>query len=149
MAYYVIKPDRDADFYLRWSTHVDDLVYGGDRAEMLAYLEHMRDLNWEHDIVINPGAELARADHFGTSARDMFGGWDASGLVVHGTGWLSRERWADYVRAYNETRRADAAAMLEPFDDDVLAIRTCEDSDGELCGTGRCPGCNLTTTPPS
>lgn len=55
MPSHIIKPKRDEDFYLRYSTIVNSPCESGTRAEMIAF-GHDRE-------------RLDRADEFGTSAQ--------------------------------------------------------------------------------
>jgi hypothetical protein len=106
----VIKPARDADFYVGWSHEVEAPVWAGTCAEALA--EGC------------PPSRLRRADETGTSMRDSFGcPWGDSGLVAEQRGVLPRARLAAYAVAYLEDRMQDAFDLLVPFEGETEVRR--------------------------
>jgi hypothetical protein len=71
MPSYIIKPKRNEDFYLRYSTIVDSPCESGTREDLIAF-------------GIDP-ARLDRADEFGTSAQygsPPVGGWEEETIHV-------------------------------------------------------------------
>lgn len=108
---YVVKPDRDKDFYVVWSDVVEAPVWAGTRQEALA-----------EDC---PESRLRRTDETGTSARTTpaFYGWDSNGMVAEQRGWLPRANLAAYTIALYEDRMDDAWDLLEPFDDETEVRR--------------------------
>lgn len=114
----VIKPGREADFYICWSNVCEAPSLGGTRAEMLA--EGC------------PESRLRRADETGTSAKrdpmssysgPLDGGWDDEGFVAEQRGWLPRARLGAYVRAYMDGRMDEAFDQLEPFEGETEVRR--------------------------
>lgn len=70
MPSFVVKPNRDEDFYVYWSTVVDAPTAFGSRAEMLQH----------HEITPD---RMRRADLNGTSAHDVRDyGWDDRAFLV-------------------------------------------------------------------
>lgn len=104
MPAYIIKPTKDRNFYVRWSTIVDDVTACGSRAELTEYLTKFKPYG-EADP-----ARFDRADETGTSAvpAGAFGGWDEDEF---------------YLGQYDE-ERAVKRADLEAYADAVC-------SDGE------------------
>lgn len=113
---FIIKPTRDEDFYVEWSTNVDNWTFAGDRDTMLT-----------HDGVT--AERLDRADKNGTSAIEPPGylGWDHTEIIVREgpggeEGMLARDRLADWVHATSkealEDEPGDATGILTPFDAD-------------------------------
>jgi len=112
MPTYIVKPDRDEDFYVEWSSVVDNIVgAGGDRASMLRF-----------------GAErvrLDRADASGTSAlwpdtQSPYLGWGDNLLVTNTERddahffTLRRGDLLAYARAYDADDVASAERLLVP-----------------------------------
>lgn len=118
MGEFVIKPARDRDLYVVWSTGRDGAELVGTRDEVYAY--------WltEYGRRSDPAAMLDRVDQAGTSVRarrygpTLTGAWDdpLPLLVMHPPpgGRLPRTRLAAYAQALLEQRDADAAALLDP-----------------------------------
>lgn len=69
MPSFIVKPDRDRDFYVRWSTVVDDVTACGNRAELTEYLTKFC-VYGEADP-----ARFDRADETGSSAHGEVAGW--------------------------------------------------------------------------
>lgn len=74
MPSYIVKPERDVDFYINWSTIVDAPLSWGTRAEV------------EASRVESPADRFERADATGTSSFDGFFGWDETEFDVENTG---------------------------------------------------------------
>lgn len=135
---YIIKPTTGEDFYVEWSTVVDNWTFAGDRDTMLTHVGVTEE-------------RLDRADKFGTSALEPRGylGWgDTSILVREGpggeAGMLSRERLAEWVYATSEEALEESSGeptgMLTPFGDEpAVAI-------GPVGDTGTSAGPHLSTT---
>ncbi|MFC7276242.1 hypothetical protein ACFQS1_19795 [Paractinoplanes rhizophilus] len=118
MGRFVIKPDRDVDFYVGWSTIVESIIWWGPRAEVLAYLAE--------DAPADPPEErLARADLNGSSAYNykIDGGWEDEGFTYEQRGWLPRSL---LVAACEALERDDEPAvwdLLEPFEEGMEVRR--------------------------
>lgn len=97
MSYYLLKPKRDSDFYLDWSTFEDTAMSWGTRDEMLG-------MGYSEE-------RLARCDARGTSA---FWFWinpeDDFGEVWQNTGFLRYDNMEEF---FTEIER------LYPGDEDV------------------------------
>lgn len=80
MPSFIVKPNPDRDFYVRWSTIVDDATACGSRAELTEYLTKFKPY-WEADP-----ARFERADETGTSGYDEaegFLGWDTDEFFIN------------------------------------------------------------------
>ena len=103
MGRLIIKPERERDLYVEWSTIVKQVVAWGTR-------EHM------HSIDVSPW-RMDRADQRGSSAVGWsFGYWDDEGFIYDQRGWLPRKNLATLVDRL--TSREDISDLLEPFDDE-------------------------------
>lgn len=108
MPRFIIKPERDVDFYVDWSTIVDAPCEWGPAA---AFTEPI------------PADRLARADETGTSCRDpRFFGWDDKTLIVANMGdgdfyQIPRENLRAWLEALGETPDDQAAqqAALDQY----------------------------------
>jgi hypothetical protein len=120
MGTIVVKPDRDRDLYVGWSSIVEAPVWWGPRAEVLQYLAD--DHRGRSDDA--PEARLARADEAGTSAYDKRdGGWDDEGFVYEQRGWLPRTKLIPLCEALQRGDESAAWDLLEPFDDETEVRR--------------------------
>lgn len=129
MGYQIYKEAPDVDYYVEWSSIVEEPTFGGTRAEMLPYLweqddrkpDRIRDTDPSH-----PENRLKRADEFGTSAlwgspRD--GSWeDEGGEVYMQRGIVSRANIFVLTRRLGEDENADVADLIEPFENDVPEV---------------------------
>ena len=95
MPSFIVKPDRDRDFYVRWSTVVDDVTACGSRAELTEYLTLFGKPN-EADP-----ARFDRADESGTSTQGEAAGW---------YGWDYDEFWLGQYEESRAVKRADLMA---------------------------------------
>lgn len=68
MGRYIIKPDKDVDFYVEWSTIVDNWVFAGNREDMV-------DEGLSED-------RLDKADRLGSSYMLSCGKWEDKELIV-------------------------------------------------------------------
>lgn len=109
MGIYIIKPERDRDFYVAWVSGVDGPGYWGTRA-------HVTDCLTPED---GAPERFDRADATGTSMRDGGDGWDgpygAGFLVLNGgrdRGWIPRGRMIEWLEA------GAPSEMLDPLEDD-------------------------------
>lgn len=90
MGNIIVKPNKDKDMYVEWSSICDCPNEWGSKEEMLRR---------GHDEM-----RLERADEDGTSSYGGEGNWDDWGFIVHnmGTGgfWeLKRENMYDFLTA--------------------------------------------------
>jgi hypothetical protein len=121
MGYIIVKPDRDEDLYVIWSTFTDSPVFYGDRTETFAELggdvRLGRWLTWWSWVAesTTPAARLRKADEHGSDARRY--GWDKSEFFYQQAGMLAR---ADLVKAVDlECAGRDdlVLELLTPFED--------------------------------
>jgi hypothetical protein len=116
----VIKPDRDRDFYVGWSTVTENPHWWGPRAEVTAYIAEKATGHREDQ----PDRRLARADEYGTSDMSIRdGGWDDEGFVYEQRGWLPRRHLAEMCRLLEAGNDAGVWDLLEPFDDETPVRR--------------------------
>lgn len=121
MAYIIVKPDRDQNLYVIWSTFTDSPVFCGDRAETFAELGgDVRPgrcptcQSWVSGST-TPAARMRKADEHGSEARHY--GWDKSEFFYQQAGMLAR---ADLVKAVDlECAGRDDLVLdlLTPFED--------------------------------
>lgn len=116
----IVKPDRDVDFYLGWSSVVDAPVWFGSRAEVLED-DGTRSLGLWENVPGETITRLDRADEFGTSAlygdpRD--GGWEDTGFVFMNCGWLPRERLRTLADRLMLDENDPCTDLLDPFEDE-------------------------------
>jgi hypothetical protein len=115
---YIVKPDRDEDFYVLWSDIVEAPTAFGPRA----YLEGLR--QWRHD----PSPErFDRADAYGCSAMwpepddPIYGFGDAEGMIYMQRGWLRRDRLKAACERLGADENDPITDLLEPFEDESEA----------------------------
>lgn len=90
MPTYVVKPDAHEDFYVLWSTVVDNWTFAGTRAEVLDYERRNLGGMQAIDPAHRPEARFDRADVNGTSAMwpeekagpDKYLGWNDEEFMV-------------------------------------------------------------------
>lgn len=108
----IIKPSRDAEFYVGWSHNWDAPVWAGTRAEAIA------------DGC--PVSRLRRADKRGTSMYPPYGySWDHATVWVRDCpvdGLVPRGRLADFAAAWLVGRDEEAQALIEPDDDEPALL---------------------------
>lgn len=119
MGTIVIKPDRDRDFYVGWSTVTENPHWWGPRAEVTAYLAEQA----TPDRQSQPEARLARTDERGTSSYNGEGGWDDDGFIYEQRGWLPRRHLAEVCRLLEAENEPAVWDLLEPFDDETEVRR--------------------------
>jgi hypothetical protein len=100
MPKYIIKPNPEVDFYVDWSTIVEDAISWGDR-------KFMRKCGVEKE-------RLERADQTGTSA---YGQKDRSGEIWKQKGWLYYSQMEDFF-----TKLAELYPGDERIPENVLEI---------------------------
>lgn len=106
MGRYIIKPERDVNFYVEWSTVVDAPTAYGTRKQFLKYLDK------------DGPKRMERADRLGTSAIAPFvHHWDDSGMIYEQQGWLKRENLRALCDRLIQDENADVSDLLTPFED--------------------------------
>jgi hypothetical protein len=127
MGYEIYKEAPDVDYYIVWSSEIDEPVFGGPREELIPYLFDLDDRKPDriHDFdMSHPENRAKRADEYGTSAmwgNPRYGGWDSDGMTYRGDqGWGGVKRPDLFVltRRLGEDENADVSDLVEPFDDD-------------------------------
>lgn len=115
MPHIILKPQRDVDFYVDWSTVVDSVVVSGTRAELLASLCRK--------CPADP-SRFDRADRFGSSSDGYwvgYLGWDHAVLMVahpfDEQRMLPRENLRAFTDALNASDIPAALALTDPIDD--------------------------------
>ncbi|MGJ5831368.1 hypothetical protein [Streptomyces ossamyceticus] len=100
----IIKPHRDRDVYVGWSTNAEAPTGVWSRETALEYGF--------------PPSWLARADENGSDATGnyRFGNWEHARFVAEQRGLLPRHRLEGYAVEYLHGDRVAAYALLEPFE---------------------------------
>lgn len=115
---FIVKPERDADFYVIWSNIVEAPLGTGSRADLKA--EGF------------PEDRIERADITGTSMmRDLMssywgvldGEWEDSCFIAEQRGVLPRSRLREFAEAYMDKRWDDCWDLLEPFEGETEVLR--------------------------
>lgn len=110
MGTFVIKPTPDVDFYVGWSSFIDEPVWWGTEVEAAGYIEE--------DAPGRSAAILARADEHGTSDRTVrAGGWKDPSLAYGERGLLPRRCLVAACEALSRDDEPAVWAMLEPLCD--------------------------------
>lgn len=115
MGRLIIKPERDVDFYVEWSTIVENVTAMGTRAELAKLLDDYHPGDGSAD-------RFDRADRTGTSA--MWGskppyGWDDEYLMAEQR-LLPRAKLREYAEAVFVGDLAAAVALTEPPEGDEV-----------------------------
>lgn len=105
MGRYIIKAEKDVDFYVEWSTIVDNWVFAGTRQDML-------------DDGISE-ERLDRADKLGSSFMLPDGRWDDPELIVHN---LPKEMYEGVEGYYTLPRENLSSFVQETSDDENIDI---------------------------
>ncbi|MFD6565482.1 hypothetical protein [Micromonospora profundi] len=125
----VIKPERDRDFYVIWSTIVEAPTAWGTRAEVRGYLAE----DWEErspgrtpDMLDDFDGRLDRAAVHGTSALGgfaFFGRWDDEGFMYEQRGVLPRHHLTRACELLGEDRESEVWDLLEPIEEGMEVRR--------------------------
>jgi hypothetical protein len=118
VGHILIKPVRDRDEYVYWSTIVEVPLWSGSRAEALVDLERE-----SRDSAGGIEARLARADLYGSSALDGCCRWDDDALIYEQRGSLPRQHLFRAARLLAEGRDAEVWDLLVPFEDEAEVRR--------------------------
>lgn len=122
MGTIVIKPDRDTDFYVGWSSVTESPHWWGPRSEVTRYL--LDDARRRGGIDDPPGDRLQRADQHGTSAHDRRdGGWDDDGFIYEQRGVLPRRHLAEACRLLEVGDESAVWDLMQPFEDEAEVRR--------------------------
>jgi hypothetical protein len=113
MPSHILKPRRDEDYYVEWSSIVDASTAFGTREEMIDYGVHSR---WD-----DPEARHRRADETSCSALWYMPSWDKDEDYMLGqSGWFPRSQMRAVVEAFiaaDENYGAQTVvALLRPFE---------------------------------
>ncbi len=111
----VIKPARDRDEYVVWSTVTESPHGFGDRAQAADLLR------WGvRGDPEEPEPVLARVDTVGTSDFTGWGAWDDDGFIFKQVGWLPRPRVFEAARRMGgkACRLRYVLELVDRFDDD-------------------------------
>lgn len=114
MPRYIVKPNRDQDYYVEWSEVVDGPIFHGTRAEMAEYGIAQR---WS-----SPEARLTRADETSNSALWYHPSWENDEhYILQQRGWFPRSRMPEVIRAFLDADEnpddPSVLALLEPFEE--------------------------------
>ncbi len=120
MGRQIIKPERDVDFYIEWSSIVEAPTAFGPREWMLDHL--VEDYRPDGQRYLNERAasvvRLDRADESGSSAFKPFGcTWDEDGEIYQQQGTLPRSKMREACGRLGADESADLTDLLTPFDD--------------------------------
>lgn len=112
MPRFIIKPDRELDLYVDWSTIVDAPCMWGTREEMLAAGVTLERLDRAEATGSSCAGEIA----------DLYS-WSHQMFMYLQEGVLSRTRMAELLDRLSVDRDADVSDLLAPFDDDAPLAR--------------------------
>lgn len=112
----IVKPERETDFYVAWSSMVEAPTCWGPREYVAREMAC-----WDGPEAAAP-ERFDRADQTGTSARYPSGdapegGWDDRGFIYQQQGWLPRARLTALCERLGADERADVSDLLDPFED--------------------------------
>jgi hypothetical protein len=106
----IIKPNRDIDEYVVWSTMCERPHFVGSREEVHRF--------------VGPGdphnltkGRLDRADEKGTSSFFGEGGY-GEGLIFEQRGYIASERLAEFSKLVLDDKLQEALVLCEPFEDE-------------------------------
>lgn len=130
MGHVVIKPVRDRDEYVEWSTIVEAPIAHGSWMEMFAAMgggvieagscPHCGKWINEQET---PEARLSRAERHGSSALDGFYRWDDTELIYQQRGLLPREHLYRAAELLAAGRESEVWDLLAPFEDETEVRR--------------------------
>lgn len=131
MGYEIYKEAPDVDYYIVWSSEIDEPVFGGTREELIPYLFDLDDRKPDriHEFEqSHPENRAKRADETGTSAMWRAPGYplnmsweDVDGETYRGAtvqGGCSRVNMFVLTRRLGEDPDADVTDLIEPFERD-------------------------------
>jgi hypothetical protein len=112
MGQTLIKPDRDEDFYVLWSSIVEAPLAWGTRAGIIAY-----------GLGDDAEERIARTDKNGTSALwPSTGSYayaynDDDGIVYQQQGIVRRHNLKELCNRLAQSEDPDLSDLIEPFED--------------------------------
>jgi hypothetical protein len=116
MGRYIIKPEKDRDLYIEWSTIVDSPIWWGTRQEF-------SDEGFEEE-------RLDRADRLGSSSMVGSSRWDDAGEIVNNVGpvtlWVKREDLIPFVESLDGDKYDPRYASILRDDEDETPIEDIE-----------------------
>lgn len=117
MPSHIVKPERDTDYYVEWSSIVDGPTFEGNRERMTAYGVRM---GWA-----SVAERLDRADATSSSALWYEPSWDEDETYMLGqSGTFPRSEMAAVVTAFlangEDFEAPGVVALLTPFEDDSI-----------------------------
>jgi len=121
MSSFIIKAERDIDFYVWWSDNIEEPLGWGTRAEILGML-----FEDDHRAPLAQRLQrLARADEYGTSSRIGDCRWDDETIIFRQQGLLPRADLRALCQMYDARggkapKRKAVAHLLMPWEDDDL-----------------------------
>lgn len=109
MPSYIVKINKEEDFYVYWSDIVEAPHVWGTRDHVTKYMLRIGE-DASH-------ARFDRANETGTSAMQGDYDWDDHGFIYMQQGFLRREDLAEFLGSYGRDDEFDLS-LLEPFEDD-------------------------------
>lgn len=136
MGHVIIKPRPGLNFYLVWSSVVDNVIHVGTAYEVGSFwLDHNG--HWYPDAGERVERMMEAADVHGTSATawrspwrsrpHREGGWRDNGFVVNNgpVGWLERRHFLPFAQAMRAGKMTKAARLVSPFEDQAAELESC------------------------
>lgn len=124
MPTYLLRVAPDDPTYVAWSTVVEAPTFMGDETAALEYLKYERTCSQPCCHKVQVLDRLERANRFGTSSLDGYMGYDDDGFIVEQRGVLPRSALGPFTRAYMRDDADEWMTYLQPFDDELSAVRS-------------------------
>ncbi len=124
MVTIIVKPERETDFYVGWSTNSESPVWWGTHVQAHQYLTE--DAKKPYGDRTDPDVRLDRADINGTSALGgfaFFGRWDYEAFIYEQRGYLPRWRLTEVCHLLAAEDEAGVWDLLEPLEDGMEVRR--------------------------
>ena len=118
MPSYIVKPDKDVDFYVYWNEVVESPTLWGSREEFLREYPKV-----EKRDIPDVNVRMNRADRYGCSAlwpsmeAPIYGYKLDDGPVFQQKGSVSRVNLPELCRRLGLEADPDVSDLLEPFED--------------------------------
>lgn len=114
MPSYIVKINKEDDFYVYWSEIAESPHTWGTKEEVSSY---MRSIRQDDDLQ----ARFDRADENGTSAfayAENYG-WEDTGVFIYDQlGMLRRNQLGPFLKSYNPVTCEFDLTLLEPFENE-------------------------------